>query len=70
MPRPAPEFERVSSSISIRRDHWEALQAWADDEDRSRNNMLGRIVEAALRDAGYLPQEPKTKASAKKKARR
>ena len=68
MPRPTPEFERIVSSISVRRDHWEALQVWADEEDRSRNSMVGRLIETALRDAGHLPQESKKKAPVKKRA--
>lgn len=46
---------------------WEAVQRWADDEMRSANGQVERILRDALKRAGRLPKKAGRSRDAKEK---
>ncbi|MCK6695404.1 MAG: Arc family DNA binding domain-containing protein [Thermoanaerobaculia bacterium] len=54
--------------LRIEETTYEALEKWAADEFRSVNGQLEWIIAQALREAGRMPKEKKTRESGDNKS--
>jgi hypothetical protein len=55
--------ERKSFLLRLPPELWKELEKWAADELRSVNGQIEYLLRSALREAGRLPEDDRTKNS-------